>query len=111
MAIVKLLSDFDGVWTNQEIEAEYVWNYMVNALSNLTGETPAAIDKLLADCKKDMDRAPYDYGWFNNGAIAAYYRKTPLGITTRYWIISTARQLLKLFQILSSSFIILKTAY
>jgi hypothetical protein len=79
MAIVKLLSDFDGVWTNQDIEADYVWKYIINCLSNLTGETPDVMDKLLADCKKEMDRAPYDYGWFNGGVISAYYQEDPFG--------------------------------
>jgi phosphoglycolate phosphatase-like HAD superfamily hydrolase len=79
MAIVKLISDFDGVWTNQEIEAEYVWNYIVKSLSDLTGDSADAIESLLAESKKDMNRAPWDYGWFNGGVISAYYQEDPFG--------------------------------
>jgi hypothetical protein len=72
MAIVKLVSDFDGVWTNQEIEAEYVWKHIIDTVSALTGE-------LLNGCKKEMDRQPYEYGWFFDGMIAAYYQEDPFG--------------------------------
>jgi len=34
---IKLISDFDGIWTNQNIEAEYVWEYILGSLSELTG--------------------------------------------------------------------------
>ncbi len=79
MAIVKLISDFDGVWTNQEIEAEYVWNYIVKSLADLTGDSTDVIQTMLADCKKEMDRTPYEYGWFNGGVISAYYGEDPFG--------------------------------
>jgi phosphoglycolate phosphatase-like HAD superfamily hydrolase len=79
MAIVKLISDFDGVWTNQDAEAVYVWNFILTSVAGLSGDTPAAIDLLLQQSKKEMDSAPYDYGWFNNGVIAAYYQEDPFG--------------------------------
>lgn len=80
MAIVKLISDFDGVWTKQEVEAEYVWNYIVKKLSELTGDDDAAISGILAECKKEMDRTPWDYGWFSSpGQIACYYQEDPFG--------------------------------
>ena len=79
MAIIKLLSDFDGVWTDQQSEAEYVWNYIVTRLSQLTGDSPKTIQALLDESKKDMDKSPYEYGWFNNGSVAAYYQEDPFG--------------------------------
>ncbi|MEO8512165.1 MAG: hypothetical protein ABI543_01265 [Ignavibacteria bacterium] len=79
MAIVKLISDFDGVWTNQETEADYVWNYIITNIASLTGDTPKHINSLLTECRKEMDSAPYDYGWFNNGKISAYYQEDPFG--------------------------------
>lgn len=79
MAIVKLISDFDGVWTNQDTEAAYVWNYTVKRISALTGDPPETISDLLIGCKKDMDRSPYEYGWFYDGKIAAYYQEDPFG--------------------------------
>jgi hypothetical protein len=104
MAIVKLLSDFDGVWTNQDIEADYVWKYIINCLSNLTGETPDVMDKLLADCLM-----------ITAGSTGVLFqrttRKTRLAITTRYLITLTEQLRQKHFQTISSSFITLKTAY
>jgi hypothetical protein len=79
MAIVKLVSDFDGVWTNQEAEADYVWNYIVNTIASLTGDSKETTDELLKGCKKEMDREPFEYGWFFNGTIAAYYQEDPFG--------------------------------
>lgn len=79
MAIVKLISDFDGVWTNQEIEAGYVWNYILTATAALTGDTPKDIDDLLQEAKRDMDNTPYEYGWFWEGNISCYYQEDPFG--------------------------------
>jgi len=79
MAIVKLISDFDGVWTNQDSEADYVWNYLVNSIASHTGTKPEEVDKLLKQCKSEMNGTAYEYGWFNNGAIAAYYQEDPFG--------------------------------
>ncbi|HMT10331.1 MAG TPA: hypothetical protein PKA39_01760, partial [Ignavibacteria bacterium] len=79
MAIVKLISDFDGVWTNQDAEAAYVWNYILNAAAALTGEKPEAMDALLQESKKEMNSAPYEYGWVSNGTISCYYQEDPFG--------------------------------
>lgn len=79
MAIVKLISDFDGVWTNQEVEAGYVWNYITASIASLSGDSPNTINDLLTQSKQEMDLAPYDYGWFNNGKISAYYQEDPFG--------------------------------
>jgi len=79
MAIVKLISDFDGVWTNQESEADYVWKYIVTRLSELSGFSEAEVDKLLNECKRDMNKSPYDYGWHSNSQICCYYQEDPFG--------------------------------
>lgn len=79
MAITKLISDFDGVWTNQETEADYVWKYIVNRLSELSGFKPAEVDSLLNECKRDMDKSPQYYGWRWDSEISCYYREDPFG--------------------------------
>lgn len=79
MAIVKVISDFDGVWTNQDAEAVYVWDYMVKSIADLTGDTNESVNSILLECKKEMDRSPYEYGWFYDGSIAAYYQEDPFG--------------------------------
>ncbi len=79
MAILKLLSDFDGVWTNQETEAEYVYDFITQKISELSGDSPDTIKNLFQQCRKDMDSSAYEYGWFCNGSIAAYYQEDPFG--------------------------------
>ena len=79
MAIIKLISDFDGVWTNQETEAGYVWDFIVNEISVLTKDKPEIINSLMLECKKEMDRAPYDFAWYSNGGISCYYQEDPFG--------------------------------
>ncbi|MCC6866550.1 MAG: hypothetical protein IT280_10370 [Ignavibacteria bacterium] len=79
MAIIKLISDFDGVWTNQDAEAEFVWNYIINAVAGLTGFTPNEVDNLLNKCKQEMNNTPYEFGWFNNNYLSVYYQEDPFG--------------------------------
>lgn len=79
MKKIKLISDFDGIWTNQNIEAEYVWDYIISSLSELTGSGKELIQNNLNKCKSEMDKETYKYGWFNNGSIAAYYQEDPFG--------------------------------
>jgi len=79
MAIVKLISDFDGVWTNQDIEADYVWKYILNTIASFSGDTPETVNELLQQSKKEMDSTPYDYGWFNGGGVSCYYQEDPFG--------------------------------
>lgn len=79
MKKIKLISDFDGIWTNQNIEAEYVWEYILGSLSELTGFDKERVHNLLSKYKSEMDKETYKYGWFNNGSIAAYYQEDPFG--------------------------------
>lgn len=79
MIKTKLISDFDGIWTNQNIEAEYVWNYILDSVSDLSGIEKSDVNKFLSDCKKEMDNKTFDYGWFMNGSIAAFYKEDPFG--------------------------------
>jgi len=77
--MIKLLTDFDGIWTNQDEEAEYVWNYIVNKLAEISGLAGEEIRKFLGDVKKEMNKVPYLCGWMNNGMIACYYQEDPFG--------------------------------
>lgn len=76
---IKLVSDFDGIWTNQELEAEYVWDYIISRLSQLTGLNIEEADSFLKEIKSEMDAKAYKYGWFNNGKIACFYQEDPFG--------------------------------
>ena len=76
---MKLISDFDGIWTNQDIEAKYVWNYILDSVSDLTGMMKTDADKFFSKCKTEMDKRPYEYGWILNGKVSAYYKEDPFG--------------------------------
>src|SRR5438128_510883 len=76
---MKLISDFDGVWTDQDKEAKYVWNYIINKIYDITDFSKEESAGLLDECKKDMDKTPHEYGWFNNKKISAYYHEDPFG--------------------------------
>lgn len=79
MALRKLISDFDGIWTNQEQEAEFVWNFILNKTSELSGIPTNEVNDLLNHCKKEMSSEPWEYGWFYEGKIAAYFGEDPFG--------------------------------
>lgn len=76
---MKLVSDFDGIWTNQANEAKYVWKFIVSYLCELSGKDKTFIDETLWMCRDEMDKEPYKYGWYNGGKIAAYYHEDPFG--------------------------------
>lgn len=76
---MKLVSDFDGIWTDQNKEAVYVWNYITDKISDITDFPSEEVTELLEGCKKEMDKTPWEYGWFNNGRISAYFREDPFG--------------------------------
>ncbi len=79
MKKIKLISDFDGIWTNQNIEAEYVWNYILDSIAELSGMEKNNVDKFLSLCKDEMNKEPHLYAWFNNDRVAAYYNEDPFG--------------------------------
>ncbi len=76
---MKLVSDLDGVWTDQDKEARFVGQYIVKKLSEMTNFTADELKELIEGCRKEMDKTPYEYGWFYNGHISAYYHEDPFG--------------------------------
>lgn len=76
---MKLISDFDGIWTNQAKEADYVWDFILNYLSELSSESKIFISDTLSQCKIEMNKSPELYGWYNNGTIACFYNEDPFG--------------------------------
>jgi phosphoglycolate phosphatase-like HAD superfamily hydrolase len=73
----KILSDFDGVWTDQAIEAEAVKLYLVAEASRLA-EVPG--NRALAHFRAFEQRAhahPEQFGWAPDGRITAYLDEDP----------------------------------
>jgi FMN phosphatase YigB (HAD superfamily) len=76
---MKLLSDFDGVWTNQDDEADYVRAFIVHELSRITEKDEQEIIGMAAEFRRQMDMSPNLYGWRYNGEIAAFFGEDPFG--------------------------------
>lgn len=75
---LKILSDFDGVWTNQGPEATLLLDWMIDKLGELAGvpaETARA--ELHAMCA-EMKQDPAEHGWAPDGRISAYLDEDPL---------------------------------
>lgn len=73
----KILSDFDGVWTDQAIEAEAVKLYLAAEASRLAG---VSANRTLAHFRAFEVRAhaePERYGWAPDGRITAYVDEDP----------------------------------
>jgi hypothetical protein len=76
---MKLVSDLDGVWTDQDKEAAYVIQFIIKKLSEITKFSGEELKELIEGCRKEMDKTPYEYGWFYDGKISAYYHEDPFG--------------------------------
>jgi len=76
---MKLVSDFDGIWTNQHKEAEYVWEFIINYLCEITNKDKNFMSTTLQECRDEMNKEPFKYGWINGEMIACYYHEDPFG--------------------------------
>jgi FMN phosphatase YigB (HAD superfamily) len=73
----KILSDFDGVWTDQTIEAESITLFMAAELARLANRPS---NRVLADVRSFAATAAADpgrHGWNPGGRITAYVDEDP----------------------------------
>lgn len=79
MASLKILSDFDGVWTNQGLEAEEIRRWIIEESAKLLErEVEQARADVLAFHERMMAE-PHAYGWAPDGErISAYVDEDPL---------------------------------
>jgi hypothetical protein len=74
----KILSDFDGVWTDQGPEAAVLVRGCIAALAEIAGipvdEAAAEVEAL----RQQMAAAPHEHGWAPDGRICAYVDEDPL---------------------------------
>lgn len=75
---LKILSDFDGVWTNQGPEAELLLDWMVDKLAEFAGVPKAQAHDELGVLRAAMKEAPEKHGWAPDGRISAYLDEDPL---------------------------------
>lgn len=74
---VKILSDFDGVWTDQAFEAQNVKLFLIAEAARLARIAPdeAAADFALFEA--EVMSAPERHGWAPDGRITAYIDEDP----------------------------------
>src|SRR5690606_2796753 len=75
---IKILSDFDGVWTNQRFEAADLLRHLVEQLAALTGQGVASVRNDVDRFTDAMRSAPHEHGWAPDGRISAYVDEDPL---------------------------------
>lgn len=74
---VKILSDFDGVWTDQAFEARNVKLYMVAEAARLAGIAADQAEQHFARFEAQVLAAPQLHGWAPDGRITAYVDEDP----------------------------------
>jgi hypothetical protein len=75
---LKILSDFDGVWTNQGPEADALDRFVAAELAALSGWALEQVEAELARFSAQMHETPHDHGWAPDGRISAYVDEDPL---------------------------------
>jgi phosphoglycolate phosphatase-like HAD superfamily hydrolase len=75
---IKILSDFDGVWTDQALEAEYVRRFAIDALAHATGSSAAVVEGDWNAFVRTTKAEPHAHGWAPDGRITAYVDEDPL---------------------------------
>jgi len=74
----KLISDFDGVWTDQALEAACVREFAIDALAGITGTARASIVTDYDAMVAALVAQPAEHGWAPDGRISAYVDEDPL---------------------------------
>ncbi len=75
---MKLLSDFDGVWTDPAPEANAVRSLMVARTSELSKIPKSQVDADLQQLAEVALEEPAAHGWSPNGRISAFADEDPL---------------------------------
>ncbi len=77
-APIKIVSDFDGVWTNQAGEARVIRHRLVRELAAVSGESAAHTGDRVASVLEEIHQAPHAHGWAPDGRITAFVDEDPL---------------------------------
>lgn len=75
---LKILSDFDGVWTEAELEARALHEQLVEGCVELLGRSHAAVRSDLEAFGHEVRARPQAYGWAPDGRISAFADEDPL---------------------------------
>ena len=69
---MKIVSDFDGVMTDQREEGARVQTLFRERLQSLAGLSAGDLEALVSRCRVALNGAPTNYGWRSQGRISAY---------------------------------------
>ena len=74
----KILSDFDGVWTDQGREAAVLVRSCIEALAAIAKVDVDQATQDIEALRRKMAIAPHEHGWAPDGRISAYADEDPL---------------------------------
>lgn len=74
----KILSDFDGVWTDAELEAAALSRQLAESCAALLGLDLSSVEADLAAFRREVQAAPHAFGWAPDGRISAFADEDPL---------------------------------
>lgn len=74
----KILSDFDGVWTEADLEAAALHDELAGACAALLGMHRPGVEADLAAFRDEVRAEPHAYGWAPDGRISAFADEDPL---------------------------------
>ncbi|MEM7307199.1 MAG: HAD family hydrolase [Planctomycetota bacterium] len=74
---IRILSDFDGVWTDQATEAEHVKAYQHREAARLAGVDADEARRDFAEYRGRVLEEPHRFGWTPDGRITAYADEDP----------------------------------
>lgn len=79
----KILSDFDGVWTNQGVEAEENYRLVVDECVRLVGGDADRVQAEIERIRAEVLAMPAAWGWAPDGdRISAYVDEDPLCLSS-----------------------------
>ncbi|MCS6886192.1 MAG: hypothetical protein RMM17_10520 [Acidobacteriota bacterium] len=67
-----LVSDFDGVWTDPQPEADYIRRFMAQKLADTSGLSVDRVEENFAVIEQRFSAEPFAFGWEFGGRIAAF---------------------------------------
>ena len=74
----KILSDFDGVWTEADLEARALHEQLVESCAPLLGRDSPTVRADLGAFLREVQRSPDAFGWSPDGRISAFADEDPL---------------------------------
>lgn len=76
-ALKKILTDFDGVWTDVREQARFVERARLDEISIKSGWKVADVEQCLEKVKKTVFQKPHLFGWMSHGRISAFSDEDP----------------------------------